>query len=237
MNDLAETVRIEIPVSVQDNTSAGVQSATRNMSNFERSMKRTEQQLNRMDRAHHVRVDADDQASGTINRLSSATESLDGTAADVDISANDTASQIVDQVEDQVSALVYDNFSAERMKLLGYSLNDKMIVLPQYRTAYISLSCRELSDFNFSPGDTEGFVNYPLSIKNVILSVFFVETMNHIKVSIRTRGNFSANEFSAQHFNGGGHKNAAGGKLFCSLQEAIDLLESILPSYEKALRQ
>ena len=102
---MAETVRIEIPVSVQDNTSAGVQSATRNMSNFERSMKRTEQQLNRMDRAHHVRVDADDQASGTINRLSSATESLDGTAADVDISANDTASQIVDQVEDQVSAL------------------------------------------------------------------------------------------------------------------------------------
>lgn len=102
---MAETVRIEIPVSVQDNTSAGVQSATRNMSNFERSMKRTEQQLNRMDRAHHVRVDADDQASGTINRLSSATESLDGTAADVDISANDTASQIVDQVEDQVSTL------------------------------------------------------------------------------------------------------------------------------------
>lgn len=102
---MAETVRIEIPVSVQDNTSAGLQSATRNMSNFERSMKRTEQQLNRMDRVHHVRVDADDQASGTINRLSSATESLDGTAADVDISANDTASQIVDQVEDQVSAL------------------------------------------------------------------------------------------------------------------------------------
>ena len=67
---MAETVRIEIPVSVQDNTSAGVQSATRNMSNFERSMKRTEQQLNRLDRAHHVRVDADDQASGTINRLS-----------------------------------------------------------------------------------------------------------------------------------------------------------------------
>lgn len=102
---MAETVRIEIPVSVKDNTSAGVQSATRNMSNFERSMKRTEQQLNRLDRAHHVRVDADDQASGTINRLSSATESLDGTAADVEISANDTASQIVDQVEDQVSAL------------------------------------------------------------------------------------------------------------------------------------
>ena len=102
MNDLAETVRLRSG-ELQDNTSAGVQSATRNMSNFERSMKRTEQQLNRLDRAHHVRVDADDQASGTINRLSSATESLDGTAADVEISANDTASQIVDQVETRLA--------------------------------------------------------------------------------------------------------------------------------------
>lgn len=139
--------------------------------------------------------------------------------------------------KDQISALVYDNFSADRMKLLGYSLNEKMVVLPQYRTSYISLSREELNSYSFCPGDTEGFVNYPLSIKNVMLSVFFVEAMNHIKVSIRTRGNFSANEFSASHFNGGGHKNAAGGKLFCSLSEAIQLLESILPSYEKALHQ
>ena len=105
MNDLAETVRIEIPVSVKDNTSSGVQSATQNLSGFEKSMKRTEQQLNRIDRAHHIRVDADDRASGTINKLSSATESLDGTDADVDILASDSASQIVNQVENQINAL------------------------------------------------------------------------------------------------------------------------------------
>lgn len=102
---MAETVRIEIPVSVKDDTAAGVQSANRNLSNFERSMKRTEQQLNRMDKAHHVRIDADDQATGTVNKLSSATENLDGMSADVDISANDTASQIAGQVEDRLSAL------------------------------------------------------------------------------------------------------------------------------------
>lgn len=139
--------------------------------------------------------------------------------------------------KDQISALVYDNFSANRMRLLGYSLNEKMVVLSKYRAAYISLSREELNNFSFCPGDTEGFVNYPLSIKDVVLSVFFVETMNHIKVSIRTRGNFSANELSTKHFNGGGHKNAAGGKLFCSLPEAIELLKSILPEYEQALRQ
>ncbi|MDR0661053.1 MAG: bifunctional oligoribonuclease/PAP phosphatase NrnA [Prevotellaceae bacterium] len=139
--------------------------------------------------------------------------------------------------KDQVSALVYDNFSADRMRLLGYSLNEKMVVCPQYRTAYIYLSRKELDSYSFCPGDTEGFVNYPLSIKDVVLSVFFVETMNHIKVSIRTRGNFSANEFSGKHFNGGGHKNAAGGKLFCSLSEAVKMLESILPEYEQALHQ
>ena len=102
---MAETVRIEIPVSVKDNTSSGVQSATQNLSGFEKSMKRTEQQLNRIDRAHHIRVDADDRASGTINKLSSATESLDGTDADVDILASDSASQIVNQVENQINAL------------------------------------------------------------------------------------------------------------------------------------
>jgi phosphoesterase RecJ-like protein len=137
--------------------------------------------------------------------------------------------------KDQISALVYDNFSANRMRLLGYSLNKKMVVHPQYRTAYIYLSREELNSFSFSPGDTEGFVNHPLSIKDIVLSVFLVETMNHIKVSIRTRGDFSANELSAKHFNGGGHKNAAGGKLFCSLPEAVKILESILPEYEQVL--
>lgn len=139
--------------------------------------------------------------------------------------------------KDRVSTLVYDNFSANRMKLLGYSLSSKMVVLPKYRTAYISLTNDELNRYNFCPGDTEGFVNYPLSIKNIILSVFFVESANHIKISIRTKGSFSANELSAKHFNGGGHKNAAGGKLFCSLSQAVETLEAILPDYEEALHQ
>ncbi|MDO4305983.1 MAG: phage tail tape measure protein [Eubacteriales bacterium] len=102
---MAETVKIEIPVSVKDNTAAGVQSASRNMSAFEKSMKKTEQQLNRLDKAHHVRVDANDQASGKIDRLSDSAESLDGMAPDIDVGVSDSASQTLDQISDKAETL------------------------------------------------------------------------------------------------------------------------------------
>lgn len=136
--------------------------------------------------------------------------------------------------KDKVSALVYDNFSIDRMRLLGHSLSEKMVVKPEFQAAYIYLSKDELNEFSFCPGDTEGFVNYPLSIKDVSLSIFLVEATNHIKVSIRTRGDISANQLSIKHFNGGGHKNAAGGKLFCSLPEAVEMVESLLSKNEHA---
>ena len=138
--------------------------------------------------------------------------------------------------KDKISHRVYNNFTADRMKLLGYSLNEKMVVLPKYKTAYISLTQNELKQFNFQPGDTEGFVNLPLSIKGVILSIFLVESAGFVKLSIRTQGNFSANDLSNKYFNGGGHKNAAGGKLFCSITEAVEFVNSILPKYEKELQ-
>ncbi len=139
--------------------------------------------------------------------------------------------------KDKISSLVYDNFSAERMKLLGYTLCNKMTVVPQLHSAYIALSREELHRYSFKPGDTEGFVNYPLSINGVVLSIFLVESLDHIKVSLRSRGEFSVNDMARAHFNGGGHKNAAGGKLFCSLPDAVKLVESILPDYEKILVQ
>lgn len=102
---MAETVKIEIPVSVKDNTSAGIQSASRNMSGFEKSMKRTEQQLNRMDKAHHINVDTNDQASGKISRLSDAVDTLDGMNPDIEVSADDSASRILDGVASKASSL------------------------------------------------------------------------------------------------------------------------------------
>lgn len=137
--------------------------------------------------------------------------------------------------KNKIHSLIYDNFSVNRMKLLGYSLNDRMVVLPQYKAAYIYLTRKELDEFHFQPGDTEGFVNYPLSIKGIVLSAFFVEGMEHIKISFRSRGEFSVNNLARAHFNGGGHKNASGGRLESSLNKAVKKFESVLEEYKNEL--
>ena len=134
--------------------------------------------------------------------------------------------------KDKIHSAIYDNFSADRMKLLGYSLGERMVVLPEYKAAYIYLTRAELERFNFAPGDTEGFVNYPLSIKGLVVSAFFVEGAEHIKISFRSRGDFSVNSLARKHFNGGGHKNASGGRTLLSLQETVELFESVLEEYK-----
>jgi phosphoesterase RecJ-like protein len=130
---------------------------------------------------------------------------------------------------EKIHSEVYNSFSINRMRLMGYCIN-KMEVLPEYKTAYITLTQEELERFNFEPGDTEGFVNIPLSIKNIVLSVFFTESKDgYIKMSLRSVGNFSVDNMSRKYFNGGGHKNASGGKSFASLNETISYFKSILP--------
>ncbi len=132
---------------------------------------------------------------------------------------------------DQIHARVYDNFSAERFRLMGYCLLNKMVVLPGYRTAYIAVGREELKSFGYAPGDTEGFVNLPLSIAGIVFSAFFMEKDSLVKVSFRSRGSFPANAFSSAHFNGGGHLNAAGGELRLSLGETIEYFRELLPRY------
>ena len=139
--------------------------------------------------------------------------------------------------KDRIYTLVYDNYSSDRMRLLGYSLNDKMVVLPEYRTAYISLTEKELRRFNHLTGDTEGFVNYLFSIKGIKLTALFIEKEDHIKISFRSRGNFNINKFSEKHFNGGGHKNAAGGESYQSLDQTIEKFINLLPAYSSKLEK
>jgi phosphoesterase RecJ-like protein len=131
---------------------------------------------------------------------------------------------------------VYDTNGYERLQLLGCALNN-LKVIPEYKTAYISLSQEELHRFNYKKGDTEGIVNYGLSINNVVLAAIFIEDKQEgiIKISLRSKGNFSVNELSRAHFNGGGHTNAAGGKSYESLNNTIEKFISILPSYNIAL--
>lgn len=136
-----------------------------------------------------------------------------------------------------IQSNVYDNFSANRMKLLGYCLNEKMEVFPELRAAFISISKKELEDFDYQPGDTEGFVNYPLSINNVVFSALFTEKDDHVKASFRSKGDFPANGFSSENFNGGGHLNAAGGESDLNLNDTIEKFKQLLKQYEHQLKE
>ena len=131
---------------------------------------------------------------------------------------------------------VYDSNSYNRLQLLGKSLTN-LKVIPELNTAYISLSAEEQNEFNAKKGDTEGVVNYALSLQGIKLAAIFKEDQNSklIKISLRSKGDFSVNEFSRAHFNGGGHTNAAGGASKLTLEETVDKFISILPNYKKEL--
>ncbi len=133
--------------------------------------------------------------------------------------------------KDKVFNHVYDNFSYNRMKLLGYCLNKKMVVLPEFHTAYIYLTKKEMEKYRFKPGDSEGFVNLPFSIEDVNITVLFLEKKDNIRISMRSRGGFAVNNFCEQHFEGGGHKNAAGGESNLSMKKTIEKFKKLLELY------
>ncbi len=137
--------------------------------------------------------------------------------------------------KDRIYSNVYDAFSEDRIRLQGYCMLEKMVVLPQYHTAYISLTDKELRKFNHRKGDTEGFVNLPFSVKGIKFTALFVEKKDRIKVSLRSRGNFPVNRIATEHYHGGGHVNAAGGDSFRSMEETLSLFESLLPHYADLL--
>jgi phosphoesterase RecJ-like protein len=137
----------------------------------------------------------------------------------------------------QIHNNIMDTNSYERTQLLGKALSN-LKVIPEYRTAYITLSQEELNTFNFKKGDTEGFVNYGLSLKGIIFAAIFIESQQDgiIKISLRSKGDFSVNELSRTYFEGGGHTNAAGGKSDLNMKETIDKFISILPQYKQDLK-
>ncbi|PCI08681.1 MAG: DHH family phosphoesterase [Flavobacteriaceae bacterium] len=131
---------------------------------------------------------------------------------------------------------IYDTNSYSRLQLLGRALSN-LKVETEYRTAYITLSQAELDEFNFQKGDTEGVVNYALSLDGVVFAAIFIEDVEQkiIKMSLRSKGSFSVNQFARNHFNGGGHDNAAGGRSETSLDETIENFLSLLPTYKAEL--
>ncbi|MDR1758170.1 MAG: DHH family phosphoesterase [Bacteroidales bacterium] len=136
---------------------------------------------------------------------------------------------------EDIHRLVYDNYEASRLRLLGLSLSRRMKILPEYATAYIFLSSEDLKENYYKIGDTEGFVNYGLSLKNVQFAAIFIQREKKVRVSFRSKGNFDVNLFARTHFNGGGHRNASAAYCDLPLSETVAFFESLLPQYQEIL--
>ena len=137
--------------------------------------------------------------------------------------------------KDAIYDKVYHHYSECRLRLQGYVLHKKMKIYENYHTVLIALSHEEQQQFQWKRGDTEGFVNMPLSIEGIVFSAFIREEADMVKISLRSKGAFPANQFAAEVFDGGGHLNAAGGEFYGKLDDAIALFEGALSRYGEQL--
>ena len=137
----------------------------------------------------------------------------------------------------RIHELVYDSATENRLRFLGHCLANKLVVLPEFNAAYISVTADELKKYDINTGDTEGIVNYALSISGIKLAAFMVQRKDKVKLSLRSRGEFPANEICKKYFNGGGHRNAAGGQSDEPLETVIEQFKALLPNYKTLLIQ
>ncbi len=136
----------------------------------------------------------------------------------------------------EVSRLIYDTNSLDRLKFLGFALSQRLTVFPEHHVAYFAISMKDLEQFKSRTGDTEGLVNYALSINGITMAALFTESEEGVKLSLRSIGDFEVNTLAAHYFNGGGHKNAAGGISHKSLKDTVALFENIIKEYSVQLK-
>ncbi|MGK7394819.1 MAG: DHH family phosphoesterase [Candidatus Cyclobacteriaceae bacterium M3_2C_046] len=137
----------------------------------------------------------------------------------------------------KVGEFIYDNNSLNRLKFIGFALNERLVVLQQFNTAYFAISKEDLSHFKSKTGDTEGLVNYALSLKDVIFAAVIIDREDEVKISFRSKGNFSVNDVARVHFEGGGHKNAAGGRSDEPIDRVVERFVKLLPAYKENLNE
>jgi len=130
---------------------------------------------------------------------------------------------------------VFDTFTEKRLRFFGLCMKNKLVIFPEYRAACISVTREEIKEYEIKTGDTEGLVNYPLMLADVSLAALIIDREHIIKLSIRSKGSFPANEFAGKYFEGGGHHNAAGGSHKGTLQGAVDLFMKGLEEYKPLL--
>ncbi len=136
---------------------------------------------------------------------------------------------------DKVHRMIFDNSPLSRLQMLGHSLST-ITVLPEFRVSYMVLTHKTLEAFRSSVGDTDGIVNFGLQVEDVVMTALFIERNNEVKISFRSVADFSVRELAHAHFEGGGHKNASGGRSNLSLSATIEKFLGILPDYRDQLR-
>lgn len=139
--------------------------------------------------------------------------------------------------KDRIYRQACNTSTLSRLRLNSYAVLEKMQLIAEHSASLIILSRKELNEFHYEKGDTESLVNVPLSLPEVTYSVFLRDDVEYIKVSMRSKGEFPVNRICEDHFNGGGHKNAAGGEFYGTMQEAIDKLKAVMPEYDKYLTE
>lgn len=132
----------------------------------------------------------------------------------------------------KVQDLIFNSLKEKHLRLLGHCLNNRMEILEEYNTGIITLTKEDYTNFDIQRGDTEGIVNYLLKIKNVKMAAFITEQPTIVKISLRSKGDFSVQEIARRHFKGGGHLNASGGYSFQSLQATVQRFKNLLPRYK-----
>lgn len=137
----------------------------------------------------------------------------------------------------KIHRLIYDSHTESRLRFLGYVLKDKLTVLREFKTAYIAISAAELKEYDSKTGDTEGLVNFALSMEGVVFAAVLIDRGSAVKISFRSVGEFSVNDFARKNFDGGGHRNAAGGISYLPLDETVRKFISLLPEYQDQLIQ
>jgi phosphoesterase RecJ-like protein len=137
----------------------------------------------------------------------------------------------------RIHELIYNSATEGRLRFLGHCLANCLEILPEYHTAIIAVSKADLEKYDVDTGDTEGVVNYALSMGNIKLGAFIVDRGDKVKLSLRSKGEFPANEICKKYFSGGGHRNAAGGTSTDSLEQVVQQFKTLLPEYKKLLNQ
>ncbi|MEQ9302945.1 MAG: DHHA1 domain-containing protein, partial [Marinoscillum sp.] len=133
----------------------------------------------------------------------------------------------------KVSRLIYDTNSLNRLRFIGYALMEKLVVDAKSKVAYFVINAEEHERFHLKSGDTEGLVNYALSIKGIVIAAIIMERHGEVKMSFRSIGDYAVNDFASEYFSGGGHKNAAGGISDVNLDETVEKFKSLIPKLQQ----